>query len=142
VREMGVIPVFTGTQVVTAHSNVPSVTERAIAVVTPVRKTHLLTAGANWSWQDLRDYVVGQIETRFGPIPRNTNQETGIFKSFYGRWPAGPDLISAADIAQHLYETLGGWWRGSPVRIGRFAKPSDPYCAAIVAEQLRQLRAG
>jgi hypothetical protein len=118
---------------VTVSSPPPEVEQRVTATVTPAaaRQTHLLRPDPEWTWQDLRDYVVGQIQERCGEFPRDPNRETGIFKGFYSRHGA-----CSAVIARHAFETLGGWWNGSPVGVGRFAKASDAYFAVPIIERL------
>jgi hypothetical protein len=84
-----------------------------------------------WTWQDLRDYVVREIESRFGTFPRDLIKESGIFKSFLGRW--GPQ---AGPIAKAAFEVHGGMWRGAPISVTRFTKGSDPYFATQIADRL------
>ncbi len=94
-------------------------------------RTHLLAPSAAWGWEELRDYVVQQIEARFGAFPRNFKTEHSIFKSFATRWgqQAGP-------IAVHAFEVLNGFWAGAPISVNRFCKNSDVYFAAEIAQKL------
>lgn len=95
-------------------------------------KRHLLSDPADWDWQALRDYVVDQIISRTGNFPRKTGPETGIFKGFCSRWGG-----QAGAIATYAFEgPPGGWWKGSPIRVERFAKGSDPYFASEIAKHL------
>ena len=84
-----------------------------------------------WGWDDLRDYVVAQIEGKFGPFPRDVRKEAGIFKSFVARHPE-----HAAAIARYAFETSGGFWMGAPIQVTRFCKGSDPYFAEPIVKRL------
>jgi hypothetical protein len=86
-----------------------------------------------WSWSDLRDYVVTQIEAVHGPQPRDHYKEMGIFKAFASRWQE-----AAPAIARHAFEVERGMWRSAPISVSRFAKGSDPYFAVPIAERLAQ----
>ena len=86
---------------------------------------------SDWSWDDLRDYVVAQIEERFGPFPRDSRKESGIFKSFLARWEG-----QAQGIARYAFEVADGRWGGAPISVNRFCKNSDPYFAQVIAERL------
>jgi hypothetical protein len=79
---------------------------------------------SDWSWQDLRDYVVIQIEAIHGPFPRVPLKESGIFKGFLNRWGDQSQVI-----AKRAFEVYGGMWAGAPVSIYRFAKSSDEFFA-------------
>ena len=85
----------------------------------------------DWGWDDLRDYVVGQIEERFGAFPRDSRKEAGIFKSFLSRYPD-----KAQQIARFAFEVSDGRWKGSPISVNRFCRGSDPYFADVIAERL------
>lgn len=109
---------------------VPTVTEQV--VVRPLtrehRSTDLMVAPEQWEWEQVRDYVVRQIEQYHGPFPRNFKTEHSIFKSFCSRWgqQAGP-------IAVRAFEEYHGLWRGAPITVNRFCKGSDAYFAAVLA---------
>ncbi|GAA1978838.1 hypothetical protein [Kitasatospora viridis] len=97
-----------------------------------VRSADLLTADTDWTWQELRDYVLRQLTERripYATIP--AERIAGIFKGFSTRW--GTD---AAAIARFAYEHCDGQWRDAPVTPLRFCKNSDPYFAAVIAERL------
>jgi hypothetical protein len=94
-------------------------------------RAYLAKGEANWSWQDLRDYVVAQIEQRFGVFPRDPRKESGIFKSFLSRYPE-----HAAAIARYAFEVSDGFWGGAPISVNRFCKGSDRYFADVIAERL------
>lgn len=88
---------------------------------------------ANWSWSDLRDYVVHQIEQRFGLFPRDSKKEYGIFTRFLREHGA-----QAGPIAVHAFEVCDGYWANAPISINRFCKASDPYFAAPIKERLAE----
>lgn len=85
---------------------------------------------SDWDWDDLRDYVVYEIESRWGVFPRDSIKESGIFKSFLKRWP------QARQIAEYVFEAEGGQWRGRQVSIYSFMKAEDENFAAQIAERL------
>ncbi|MGW7100366.1 hypothetical protein [Streptomyces sp. NPDC054838] len=98
----------------------------------PAATTDLLDNPRDWSWQQLRDYVLRAVAERHGPQPpADPARETAIFKSFHGRWrqQAGP-------IARFVFEQQDGYWRSAPVTATRFCKGSDPYFAQPIAERL------
>jgi hypothetical protein len=84
-----------------------------------------------WGWQDLRDYVIREIEQRHGPQVRDPKKEAAIFKSFLTRWSD-----SAVAIAKAAFEVHGGMWRGAPISVNRFCLASDEYFAAVIAKNL------
>lgn len=102
--------------------NLPTTTFRAEDVAVPPE---------HWSWEQLRDYVVRQIETIHGPYPRNFIREASIFKSFLTRWDH-----QAGAIARCAFEVHGGMWKGAPITTSRFCKGSDPFFALLIAETL------
>lgn len=96
------------------------------------RRTHVLSEPSSWSPEQLRDYVVAQIQKHHGPFPRDAVRETSIFRGFVNRW--GGD---AGRIARVAFEEFGGMWRNAPVGINRFCKNSDPYFAEPILERLK-----
>jgi len=86
---------------------------------------------STWGWQDLRDYVVREIEARHGPQVRNPKTESSIFKSFLTRWSD-----QAVSIAKVSFEVHNGMWRNAPISVNRFCVASDPYFAAVIAANL------
>jgi hypothetical protein len=104
--------------------------------VSPVRdvmpsSTHLLTS--NWDWRQLRDYVITEIEKRFGVQPRlQATREASIFKSFLTRFPDG----LAVRIAQFAFDVEDGWWSGAPIAVTRFCVASDEFFARPIVERL------
>lgn len=110
-------------------SVVPKVTERLVVNTQP-REAFKTMAEDVWGWEELRDYVALEITQRFGVFPRDGKKECGIFKSFMTRWA---DSIA---IAHFAFEIHDGRWRGSPVRMQRFCKNSDPYFALPIHDYL------
>jgi hypothetical protein len=96
-----------------------------------ISKAHLMKD--EWAWDDLRDYVVGQIEDRFGPFPRDHRKESGIFKSFLDRHGD-----RAPAIARFAFEVADGYWKGSPISVNRFCRNSDVYFADIIKARLAE----
>lgn len=116
--------------------NVPAPQARPLSTQAAVRvtmaSTDLLDAPMDWSWEQLRDYVMRSILERHGPQPRReTHQINSIFKSFAARWgnQAGP-------IARFAFEQQDGYWRSAPVDIRRFTKGNDDYFARPIAERI------
>jgi hypothetical protein len=94
--------------------------------------TDLLDAPEDWSWEQLRDYVMRVVAERHGPQPRREQaQINSVFKSFAVRWgrQAGP-------IARFAFEQQDGYWRDAPVTITRFTKGNDDYFAGPISERL------
>jgi hypothetical protein len=102
-----------------------------VAVHTQVRiaSTVTIDPAEKDRWSELRDYVVEKMEEIHGPFPRDAKQESGIFKSFIGRW----GFDNAMAIARCAFEVHGGMWYNSPVRVQRFCKGSDPYFSVQIA---------
>jgi hypothetical protein len=94
-------------------------------------RTHLLSLDGEWTWEQLRDYVIGQIHARWGAQPRDALRESGIFKGFVNRWG-----VQAGPIAKAAFEIHGGVWKGAPISVSRFAKGSDPYFAEVIAKNI------
>lgn len=100
--------------------------------VTPVAgAAYLMKADTAWSWEDLRDYVMGQIEQFHGPQIRNAMKEASIFKGFMNRHGS-----KAVGIARFAFEQQRGMWQRAPIAVNRFCKGSDPYFADVIAERL------
>lgn len=95
-------------------------------------RTYLTVNPEQWQWQNLRDYVVDQIESLHGPFPRDPVKEAAIFKGFISRW--GSDR--AAKIAQAAFTTHSGWWRSAPIGVNRFAAGSDPFFAEVINQSI------
>lgn len=102
--------------------------------VTPVPsadRSYLITEAMEWSPEQLRFYVIAEIEARFGVRGRDPVKETAIFRRFAKTWGelAGP-------IAVHAFTVLDGWWQNAPISITRFCKGSDSYFARPIAERV------
>ena len=94
--------------------------------------THLLKDSEQWGWSELRDYVVAEIEKRFGQQPSDGRKEKSIFTAFIDRWGD-----RAALIARFAFEgPADGWWHNAPISVNRFCKNSDPYFSIPIAERL------
>jgi hypothetical protein len=94
------------------------------------RKSYLAKDSSDWTWSDLRDYVISEIEKRQGPQDRNVIKEAGIFKSFVARWGD-----NAPRIATTAFDIYDGNWQGRPVTVNRFCKNSDPYFSEVIADR-------
>lgn len=100
--------------------------------VTPVAgAAYLMKDDALWTWEDLRDYVMGQIVAFHGPQLRNSVKEAGIFRSFMARYPG-----QAVGIARFAFEQQRGMWQRAPISVTRFCKGSDPYFADQIVRRL------
>lgn len=117
---------------VAVRQSVAPVVERV--TVTPIpSSTHLLRTEGEWSWSELRDYVVSEIERRHGPQPRNPKTEASIFKSFLARHPG-----TAVRIAKAAFEIYDGMWANAPISVNRFCKASDPFFASPILTRLEK----
>jgi hypothetical protein len=122
----------------TPTTKVPTVRHEVRGQRAEGRRDYLTRDPSSWTWDDIRNYVVGKIEARDRAtgtaLPaRQEGKEFGIFSAFAGRHGslAGP-------IAVFAFETSAtpGYWRNAPIGIGRFAKNSDPYFASVIAEKI------
>lgn len=109
------------------------VTESVTVIKKPSeRQQFLAKPDAEWRWADLRDYVVAEIESCYGPLSgRDSKKEFGIFNSFMIRWKE-----RAVPIARAAFERFDGRWNNEAISIYRFCKNADPYFAAVIAERL------
>lgn len=103
-------------------------TVRATAVATAA---YLMKADADWTAEDLRDYVMTQVERFHGPQLRNAMKESVIFKSFLSRYGA-----KAVPIARFAFEVQRGMWHRAPITATRFCKGSDQFFSDVIAERL------
>lgn len=125
--ELDIRPHQTFHQTVTAPAVIVSQGLKPVA-----SKTHLTVTGSEqWTWQQLRDYVVSQIEAFHGPQPRNPLKEKGIFSAFLDRWGN-----QAPAIARAAFEVHQGFWHSAPISVNRFCKSSDQYFAQVISERL------
>lgn len=125
-----------GVSAITRTRNVvpPPVRERVTATVEPsASRGYVGKDPEQWSWSDLRDYVVAQVEERFGAFPRDSKKEYGIFKRFAEAWGA-----RAGRIARYAFEVEGGYWLGAPISVYRFTKNSDPFFAEPISARLAE----
>lgn len=117
----------------------PQVTQ-TVAVAVSERRDYVATDSTSWSWSQLRDYVIAQIETRRGgPIPRDAVKEAAIFRRFIS--PPKPDGSGgwgklAGPIAEHAFTVCDGWWMNAPISVNRFTKGNDSYFAQPIADRL------
>jgi len=95
-------------------------------------QSHQYRQDINWTADDLRDYVVTQIQAIHGDFPRKPPYiELGIFKAFLDRWG-----VLAPAIARYAYGPLAGYWNSAPIRVERFCFRSDPYFAKKIVDRL------
>jgi len=92
---------------------------------------YLLKKAQDWTWQDLRDYVITSITERFGAPQRDLLKESGIFKGFLGRY----GTVDAVLIAVAAFKIHEGIWRSAPISVSRFTKNNDPYFADVLLAQ-------
>lgn len=117
---------------VRVHEPVGVVERVAVRPLSQAR-AYLAKADADWTWQDLRDLVVHEMEARFGEQLRDPLKEAGIFKAFLSRWQH-----MAPMIARYAYSEAGaaGWWMGAPVRPARFCAAADETFALPIAQRI------
>jgi hypothetical protein len=97
------------------------------------RRGYTMRPDAEWTWEDVRDFVVAEIERCHGRQPRDPVREASTFRGFVSRW--GP--ARAAAIARFAFaEPQRGYWHGAPIATTRFTKGSDEYFARPIAEAL------
>jgi hypothetical protein len=111
-----------------------TITERV--EISPSRVSYSLKPDNEWGWEELRAYVVDQVESLFGPFPRDLPKEVSIMKSFTERF--GKD---APRIARAAYEVHKGYWGGAPIRLSRFTRASDEWFARVILASLPQEQA-
>ncbi len=94
---------------------------------------YLLKPDAEWTWSDLRDYVLDKIREVSGrPAPRDPAKEKAIFSSFLSRYQEFSGMI-----ARHAFEGPdAGWWRGAVIGMNRFCRGSDPFFADVIVGRL------
>lgn len=104
-----------------------------VAPVGSVSSAHVLkTESSEWTWEDLRNYVISEAERRFGPQLRDPAKESGIFKSFIKRYGA-----DAVVIAQAAFLIYNGMWNSAPITPTRFCKASDEYFADVILARVK-----
>ncbi len=112
----------------------PTLVQTVTVTPTPSR-SDLLAATENWTWMELRDYVVAEITSRFGPFPRDSRKEHGIFSRFLNTY--GQDGIEVAKFA--FGPVCDGWWGSAPISVNRFCKGSDAYFCQPILARLAEL---
>lgn len=115
----------------------PRVVQRVTVTprTTPISRAaaYLMRPDAQWTAADLRDYVVAEVEARYGPIPRrDPAREMSIFKRFLRQWGELAPAIARFAFAP----PQDGVWGGA-VGITRFCKAADVDFAQPIAERLR-----
>lgn len=109
-----------------------AVAETLSATPTPsAARAFLAKPEEQWTWSDLRDYVVAEIERRSGAFARESKKEYGIFTRFLKTWGS-----LAPRIAHYAFTECDGYWMGQPITINRFTKGADPYFAEVIANRV------
>jgi len=108
----------------------PVITEK-VHVTSVASASYLMKDDAQWTWENLRDYVMGQIEQYHGPQLRNAVKEASIFKGFMKRHGT-----QAVAIARFAFEVQRGMWQRAPISVNRFCAGSDPYFADPIKARL------
>lgn len=93
---------------------------------------HVMKPAEEWEWQDLRDYVMREMERIHGPQVRDSIKERSIFGSFIKRHGA----VDAVAIAQYAFGFCEGMWSTAPISINRFCRNSDQYFAEPIKQRL------
>lgn len=109
----------------------PTVVQR-VTIQPVAARSDLLVEAERWGWSELRDYVVAQILDRFGPFPRDSRKEYGIFNRYFNAY--GMDGIRVSEFA--FGPVCEGWWGGAPISINRYSKASDPYFTEPILQRL------
>jgi hypothetical protein len=125
--------VVTESAVTEVVTEVPAVVEKV--TVSRVRDTsagYLTKKDSDWEWDDLRDFVVHEIEARHGAQVRDFRKESGIFKGFLSRY--GDQAVPIARLA--FSPVFDGMWRSAPIAVTRFTKGSDPYFGDVLLQRL------
>jgi hypothetical protein len=101
--------------------------------VRPAPARHVPPPPADQGWEDLRDYVMGQIAEAQPWSARDSRRENTVFMGFHGRWQA-----LALPIARHAFEDgeTPGFWMGAPIGVFRFEPTSDNCFAKVIAARL------
>jgi hypothetical protein len=105
----------------------------AVSTTTSAEASYLLKQADQWTWEDLRNYIVTEYQKRFGAMIRNPAKEAGILKAFIGRHGIA-DAVLTAKAAFEIYE---GTWRSAPIGIERFTKNNDPYFAEVILARVK-----
>lgn len=114
----------------------PGITERVSVTVLPSQsRSHMMVEDENWGWEEIRDYVVSEIEARYGAFPRDARKEAGIFKRWVAKYKG-----DAVAIARYAFEVSDGRWRKAPISINRFCKGSDQWFSDVILERISDQR--
>jgi len=117
----------------TAAPSAPMPTEATpVRAAHPDAVAHVMKATDEWGWEDLRDYVMREMERVHGPQVRDSIKEKAIFGSFIKRHGA----VDAAAIAQYAFGFCEGMWSNAPISVNRFCKASDQYFADPIKQRL------
>ena len=120
----------------TYHPNAVTLSESvSVSALPSASRAFLAKDTTDWSWADLRDYVVHEIEARFGCFPRDAKKEYGIFNRF-----AKEHGQAAGAIARYAFEQCDGFWANAPISVQRFCKGSDVYFALPILDRLDATR--
>lgn len=114
-----------------AEAPAAPVVRETVRATSVASAAYLLKADQDWTAEDLRDYVMGQIESIHGPQVRNLIKETATFRGFLKRYPD-----NAVAIARFAFEVQRGMWQRAPISWQRFCRGSDPYFAQVIADRL------
>jgi hypothetical protein len=95
-----------------------------------VSRGYLFRDSSEWTWEDLRDYVVDSITEVAGPVDFDPKKANAVFRSFHGRHE------NAVAIARYVFDILHGLWYSTPVGINNFYKGQDPYFAEPITKLL------
>lgn len=114
------------------RTEAPQATQKV--TVTPVQTTtHLLADEAEWTWENLRDYVMAEIEKRHGPQVSDPVRVKATFQGFLKRW--GADAVVIAKAAFEIYD---GMWANAPITYTRFCKKSDDFFARRILDRIER----
>lgn len=112
-------------------ASAPAVTER-VRIGTTTERAYLIAG--DWGWREVRDYVVEQMQQRWGAPQRPpVTKEAGIFKGFVGRWGTTAEMI-----VRYIFERRDGIVDGRRVKITDFTSAADARVAGPVAEVLNR----
>lgn len=95
-------------------------------------KTHLTAPEGERTWKHLRDYVMTEIERRFGREQIEPVRLASIFKGFMAR----RGEAEAFAVAEYAFGQLDGYWLNRPITPYSFCKNSDKFFADPIAERI------
>jgi hypothetical protein len=103
------------------------------------RTAYLLRKNAwEWSAEDIREYVMGEIIKRHPETVRDAPKEVAIFRSFVNRYSSPESGSEDAWIIAHLaFEVHNGYWRNAPIGATRFCKNNDQYFSDPLLAQMK-----